>query len=110
MAEQEKMTETEKMQQLHHRATTVDDLSPDEQKALDNWYAEMDREEEIILKNAIEVDDLPEKREQLNQTLSEISRTAANIERIAKQNEEIRRENEKLRKTLESRFPELLTA
>lgn len=104
------MTNTEKKQQLHHRATIGEKLSPDEQETLQNWYAELDREEELMLDNSGDIKNLTERREQLNATLAEITEAAANVERIAKQNEVLRRENEVLRKVLESRLPELLTA
>lgn len=98
------------MQQLHHRATTGEKLSPDEQEALQNWYAELDREEALLLDDSGEIKNSSERHEQLNTTLAEIAEAAANVERIAKQNEVLRRENEVLRKAVESRLPELLTA
>lgn len=101
------MTETEKMQQLHHRASLGEQLSAEERAALQNWYDELDREEEAMLNRTSKVENQIDWREQYNATLTEIARTAVTVEQIAKQNEVLRCENQKLRELVEKRLPEL---
>lgn len=102
------MTDTKKMQQLHHRASLGEKLSAEERDALQNWYDELDREEEAMLnRNKNEVDNSIDWREKYNATITEIARTAAVIEQTAKQNEVLRLENQKLRELAAKRLPEL---
>ncbi len=102
------MTNTEKMQQLHHRASLGETLSSEERKALQNWYDELDREEEAMLNsNQNQVENSIDWRETYNATITKIARTAASIEEIAKQNEALRRENQRLREIVAKRLPEL---
>ncbi len=102
------MTNTEKMQQLHHRASLGETLSAEKRNALQNWYDELDREEEAMLKrNYKPIESSIDWREKYNANITEIARTAANIEQIAKQNEVLRRENQKLRELVAKRLPEL---
>jgi hypothetical protein len=101
------MTETEKMQQLHHRASLGETLTADENGVLQSWYDELDREEELMLNRTSEVENQIDWRKQYNATITEIAQSAANVERIAKQNEALRRENQKLREIVEKRLPKL---
>lgn len=97
------MTKTEKMQQLHQRATLGDELSPDEQKALQNWYDKLDREEEVINRNNRQVD-LEAIRKRNAKTVSEIEKKSNEIVVLLMQNEQIRKENLQLKEILESRL------
>ncbi len=99
------MTETEKMQQLHHRATIGEELSPDEQKDLQNWYDKLDREEEFINRNNRQVD-LEAIRKRVAKTADEIEKKSNEIAVLLKQNEQIRKENLRLKEILESRLVE----
>ncbi len=99
------MTETEKMQQLHHRATIGEELSPDEQKDLQNWYDKLDREEEFINRNNRQVD-LESIRMRVAKTSDEIEKKSNENAVLRKQNEQIRRENLRLKEILESRLVE----
>lgn len=102
------MTDTEKMQQLHHRASLGETLSAEESTALQNWYDALDLEEEAMFsRHKNEVESSIDWREKYNSTITEIARTAANIEKIAKQNEVLRLENQKLREIVAKRLPEL---
>ncbi len=99
------MTETEKMQQLHHRATIGEELSPDEQKNLQNWYDKLDREEESINRNNRQVD-LEAIRKRVAKTVDEIEKKSNENAVLRKQNEQIRKENLRLKEILESRLVE----
>lgn len=99
------MTETEKMQQLHHRATIGEELSPDEQKNLQNWYDKLDREEESINRNNRQVD-LEAIRKWVAKTVDEIEKKSNENAVLRKQNEQIRKENLRLKEILESRLVE----
>ena len=100
------MTETEKMQQLHHRAVMGEELSPDEQTALQNWYDELDREEDLLINKNSRQSDVEGLREQLNGLLAELARTVSENERIARQNEALRRQNEALQRDVEKHLLE----
>lgn len=89
------MTETEKMQQFHHRATMGETLSTDESAALQNWYNSLDREESFINRDNREID-LDAIRENLEKTYEQIAAVSAETVRIFKQNKAIRRENNSL--------------
>lgn len=91
------MTETEKMQKLHHRASLGETLSTDESAALQNWYDELDREEEAMFMRTSANNNTIDWRKKYNETLAEIARTTAIIEQTTKQNEVLRRENQRLR-------------
>lgn len=99
------MTETEKMQRLHHRSTTGEKLSLEEQKALQNWYDELDREEKIINRNNRQVD-LDALRGRVTKTTKEIEKRSKEITALLRQNEHIRKENQQLKQILESRLVE----
>ncbi len=99
------MTETEKMQQLHHRATIGEELSSDEQKNLQNWYDKLDREEESINRNNRQVD-LEAIRKRVAKTVDEIEKKSNDNAVLRKQNEQIKKENLRLKEILESRLVE----
>lgn len=99
------MMETEKMQQLHHRATIGEDLSSDEQEALENWYAEMDRQEEVINRNNRPLD-LEALRTRLAETTTEFERKSREIAVLLRQNEQIKKENQQLKEILASQLSE----
>lgn len=99
------MTETEKMQQLHHRATTGETLSAEESGALQNWYDELDREEAYINRDNREID-LDAMRENLEKTYEQIAAVSAENVRLFKHSEKLRRENDALRRQIAARFAE----
>jgi hypothetical protein len=96
----------EKAQKLHDRATRGEQLLAEEQTALQNWYDELDRAEDLLINKNTDGSNLFELREQLGAKLREVSQAALEVERIARQNEVIRRENERLREAVESRLLE----
>ncbi len=97
------MTETEKMQQLHHRATMGETLSAEERAALQNWYDALDREESFINRDNREID-LDAMRENLEKTYEQIAAVSAETVRIFKHSEKLRRENDALRHQIAARF------
>ncbi len=99
------MTETEKMQQLHHRASLGEQLSAQERAALQNWYDELDREEAIINRDSRPID-IEAMRENLAKTYEQIAAVSAENARMFRQNETLRRENDVLRRQVEARFAE----
>ena len=98
------MTNTEKMQQLHHRASLGETLSAEELKALQSWYDELDREEAYINRDNREID-LEAMRENLEKTYEQIAAVSAENVRIFKHSEKLRRENDALRRQIAARFP-----
>lgn len=94
----------QQMLQLHDRATKGESLSAVEQAALQNWYAEQDRAESVLLSQREVNLDSAVWREQLKTALERISQTAAENEKLAAQNEILRGENEKLRDAVENRL------
>lgn len=98
------MTNTEKMQQLHHRASLGETLSTEESQALQSWYDELDREEAYINRDNREID-LEAMRENLEKTYEQIAAVSAEIVRAFKNSEKLRRENDALRRQIAARFP-----
>ena len=98
------MTDTEKMQQLHHRASLGETLSAEEHKVLQSWYDELDREEAYINRDNREID-LEAMRENLEKTYEQIAAVSADNVRIFKHSEKLRRENDALRRQIAARFP-----
>src|SRR5215204_5012486 len=99
------MSETEKMQRLHHRASLGEKLSESEREALENWYEELDREESIINRNNRQID-LEAMRERLEKTTAEVVDSSRKVAVLLRQNEKIRRENLELRRQIEARLTE----
>lgn len=100
------MNETEKLQNLHRRSINGEILSAAEQAELQNWYEDLDRQENSILNASQPIQNV----EELRQNLGEISEKTAEVSREVKnlisQNEQIRRENQKLKEYLEKRLLE----
>ena len=104
------MTETEKMQQLHSRQTSGEKLTPDESAALQNWYDELDREEDLRLnRNRLPIDS-EAMRAELDEEIHELTGATQAVERTARENEGIRRENERLRRMLAQHFADKVTS
>ena len=104
------MTETEKMQQLHSRQTSGEKLTPDESAALQNWYDELDREEDLRLnRNRLPVD-LEAMRAELDEKPHELAGATQAVERTARENEVISRKNERLRRMLSPHFADKTTS
>lgn len=99
------MTDTEKMQQLHHRASLGETLSAEENTVLQNWYDELDREEAYINRDNREID-LDTMRENLGKTYEQIAAVSAENVRLFKHSEKLRRENDALRRQIAARFAE----
>ena len=97
------MTEIEKMQQLHLRASLGEELTANERAALQSWYDELDREEAVINRNNRNVD-LEAMREMLEKTTRQVAASNRRVVELLEQNERIRRENARLRRELEARL------
>lgn len=98
------MIETEKMQKLHQLAVKGESLTAQEKAELQNWYENLDREEDSILNDSQPVQSIPELRKSLAQTTKQAAKISRDVETLLKQNENLRKENEKLKKTLELRL------
>jgi hypothetical protein len=94
------------MQKLHQAAVKGEVLTAEEQKALQNWYEILDREEDSILNNSQPIQNVAELRKNLAQTTKQVSKISREIGTLLKQNEDLRKENQSLKKTLESRLTE----
>ena len=102
------MTETERMQQLHHAAATGCALTVKEKAALESWYETLDRDEAIINRRIrpVKIEAL---REKVEKTTAQIVVVGEDIAASLKQNDLLRRENAALRRQLEARFTEQAT-
>lgn len=92
------------MQRLHQSAVKGEILTAEEQKALQNWYEILDREEDAILNNSQKVQNVSELRKNLTQTTKQVAKISREIGSLLKQNEDLRKENQTLKKTLQSRL------
>lgn len=97
------MSESERMQQLHHRASAGKKLTADEETALQDWYDRLDREEALINRDHHLVD-IEVMRENLAKTVVQNAAVSAENARLFGQNETLRCENEQLRRQVEARF------
>ena len=100
------MSETKKMQELHQLAVKGELLTAEENAALQNWYENLDREEDSILNNSQTVQNTQTLRENLNLTTKQIAKISREIETLVGQNEKLRKENQSLKNALESRLLE----
>lgn len=94
------------MHRLHQSAVKGEVLTAEEQKALQNWYETLDREEDAILNNSQPIRNVSELRKNLAQTTKQVTKISREIGTLLKQNENLRKENQALKKTLESRLSE----
>ncbi len=99
------MTNTGKMQQLHHRASLGETLSAEERQTLQSWYDELDGEEAYINCDNRKID-LEAMRENLGKTYEQIAVVSAENVRLFKHSEKLRRENDALRRQIVARFAE----
>jgi hypothetical protein len=80
-------------QQLHHRATTGQPLSVEEQGRLYAWYAQLDEEEGKQLRTEpVQPERIAFLREQVSATLSQIIAVSQQIQAINKENDALRKE------------------
>lgn len=99
------MTESE-IKQLHNRATNGEKLTSAQLSALQNWYDENDRGEDLLLNQPKNESDSANPDEQLSKILAQISQSAAKVKRLARQNALIKEENETLRRAVENQLLE----
>lgn len=99
------MTESE-IKQLHNRATKGEKLTSAQLSALQNWYDENDRGEDLLLNQPKNESDSANPDEQLSKILAQISQSAAKVKRLARQNALIKEENETLRRAVENQLLE----
>lgn len=103
--ENKKMTETEKMQQLHLAKAQGQQLSAEDEAKLKNWYEMLDREESAINRNNRKID-VSALKKKIENTTERITVVSNEVTALLEQNEQIRLENRQLRQKLESRLVE----
>lgn len=89
-------------QQLHDRATRGEELSQQEQKRLEAWYAEFDQAEAADLGSAAASEDSLSAR--IEGTLAGIAKVAQRIQELDRQTREVEKENSDLRLRLSRRL------
>ncbi len=100
------MSKAKKMQRLHQLSVKGETLTAVEQTALQNWYENLDREEELILNDSQPIQNAEELREQLADMTKQSVKISREIESLISQNTALRNENQALRKTFEERLLE----
>ena len=78
--------------QLHDRVTRGEQLTNEEQKQLENWYALQDSHESSLLKSANSEPDVSELRAQVEIVLSQLTAITQRIQQVTAENEILRRE------------------
>ncbi|MBA4120863.1 MAG: hypothetical protein H0X72_00170 [Acidobacteria bacterium] len=91
------MNEAKKMQRLHQLSVKGETLTAVEQTALQNWYENLDREEELILNDSQPIQNAEELREQLADTTKQSVKISREIESLISQNTALRNENQSLK-------------
>jgi hypothetical protein len=95
------MVETSRGQELHRRACDGDQLSEEERRNLDAWYAEMDAEEAKALGQGITASPtIEEMRFEARDRLAELQATIEKISVVEESNAVLRRQNEELKRQL----------
>lgn len=100
------MIKSEEMQKLHQSAIAGASLTSEEQTLLQNWYQELDRDEDLILNDSPPAGDLKDLRRNLTEIADQTARVSLEIKTLVAQNERLRGENQALRKSLEARLVE----
>jgi hypothetical protein len=100
------MIESKEMQKLHQSAIAGASLTSEEQTLLQNWYQELDRDEDLILNDSPPAEDLKDLRRNLTEITDQTARVSLEIKTLVTQNERLRGENQALRKSLEARLAE----
>ena len=100
------MNETEKMQILHQRSVKGESLTANEQLDLQNWYENLDREEDLTLNDSDSVQDIKELRRNLTKITEQTMKVSREVKTLISQNEKTRSENQVLKKSLEARLLE----
>jgi septal ring factor EnvC (AmiA/AmiB activator) len=89
--------------QLHNRATVSEVLTDDEQTQLEDWYAQKDAAEAILLGVFLDQSDPREQlRAQIKDTLAQIQGVIQSIGQVTAENEGLRQEIEVLQQQLAS--------
>lgn len=96
------MTTDLEPQRLHDRATRGEMLTAEEQRALDDWYAQQDRVEAALLTSSPPASDTG-LQHQIQTTLDQLRMVTERIQSLSRENEAVRRENADLRKRLAQR-------
>ena len=91
------MSKAKKMQRLHQLSVKGETLTAVEQTALQNWYENLDREEELILNDSQPIQNAEELREQLADMTKQSVKISREIESLISQNTALRNENQSLK-------------
>jgi TolA-binding protein len=95
------MTDSDKVKAIHRRWALGENISVEEQRLLDSWYAESDALEMEMLGGSRDADyPVEELKSQLNDMLDQIAEMLERIRLFAEENEKLRQENEQLKKLL----------
>lgn len=78
--------------ELHDRSTRGERLSGEEEVRLQEWYAQWDQKEQMMLKNPALNGNLRELRAQVATVLSQLVAVSQRIDSLAKENEALRQE------------------
>jgi len=80
------------LRQLHDKATRGEQLSPEEQARLEDWYAKNDQEESGELSASSDPEGATEIRCKLDEAMSELTAASQRVRELTADNDTIRRE------------------
>ncbi len=100
------MNETEKLQSLHQRSISGENLTPQEQIELKNWYENLDRDEDSFLNNSQPIQNVEDLRRNLANITNQTAEVSREVKTLILQNEQIRKETQDLKKSLEAHLLE----
>lgn len=92
---------------LHHRSVKREVLTPEEQRALEAWYAQQDAEEMKAVKIEAKEAELEELRKQFRLSLAQLTVETQRLQQLEEENELLRHEVALLQQQLaRKRMPE----
>ena len=86
------MTSNLQAQQIHDRFTRGEAISAEERAQLDQWYAELDADENAVLGRTPTQQDLSALRERVDATVAQLRSVTQRIQGLTAENEAVRRD------------------
>ena len=87
------MIKDEKGKALHDKASRGEKLSEQEQRQLEDWYAQQDKMELESIQLSVGEESLSDLQAQVEAALAQLVKLTSRIQQVASENEQLRNEN-----------------